>query len=116
MLFLAGISVPSDFLQGMPEAEQALLFDGLPLEDDCTLSRDLIQRVTLTLKDPDAVQLNVTNFNEENHVVLVKLGSTQEEVLARVPIPAGTFTSILTRPRSIQSKFFNATNATLYHG
>ena len=87
--FFTGLWIARDYPGGFPEANQALRFDGVPMEEGCTLSDDLAAKIELTHKPATDLQLCVTDLMDTNHVLHVSSSHTSEHILAQLPLVQG---------------------------
>ena len=79
----------SCYPKGMPAADQALLFNGIPFEDNCLLTKEMLRNVSMTQKYEGDVQVCVTDLHMKTHILCMSQISLPEGVLASVPITAG---------------------------
>ena len=70
----------------MSTANQALLFDGMPLKEECIVPDG---KVELSHKGETELQICVTDLIEETHVLRTSTDSLIDSVLAQVPLPDG---------------------------
>ena len=75
--------------QVMRAANQALLFDGIPLGEDCRVPFEFSGKIELTRKDANDLQICVTDLVEETHVLLISMDTSVARILAQIPLPRG---------------------------